>query len=343
MQVPKPRRLPSGNWFIQMRLNGESVSVTEATEKQCVKSAQLIKAEYLAGKRVAGKKTPKSLCEAVDAYISARENVLSPSTIRGYRTIQRTRFQEYMQKRIDSITDWQCVVNDESALCGAKTLHNAWMLVSAVIKQETGVFPAVTLPQVPKSNRKYLTPKQIETFVEALRGTSVEIPALLGLCSLRCSEILGLRWSNVDLEKGIVRIRGAAVRGEDGKLKYKDTNKNAASGRTVPIMPQLVDALRAVSGYAPDDFVVCCSQQSIYTRVNTVCRNAGLPEIGVHGLRHSFASLAYHLDIPYKVAMEIGGWSDDTTMQKIYTHIAQEDVTQGADMLVNFYRKNDKC
>lgn len=343
MKIPKPRRLPSGNWFIQLRLGGESVPVTAATEKKCIQDAQIIKAEYLAGKREVSRKSKKTLSEAIDDYITERENVLSPSTLRGYRTIQRTRFLDYMGKPVSGGVNWQAAVNAESALCGAKTLRNAWMLVSSVIARKTGVRPEVTLPQIPKHDRPYLTPDQIDTFVQAIKGESVEIPALLGLCSLRCSEILGLRWENVNLKKGIVRVRGAAVRGEDGALVFKDTNKNTSSVRTVPIMPQLVDALQAAPEHAPDDFVVNCSQQSIYTRVNTVCRKNGLPEIGVHGLRHSFASLAYHLGMPYKVAMEIGGWSDDSTMQKIYTHIAQEDVNQGADLLVNFYRKNDKC
>ena len=51
MVVPKPRKLSSGNWYIYMRLGGEGISVTETTEKKCIKAAQLIKAEYLAGKR----------------------------------------------------------------------------------------------------------------------------------------------------------------------------------------------------------------------------------------------------------------------------------------------------
>ena len=342
MKIPKPRRLPSGSWFIQLRIGGESVPVTAETEKKCVQAAQLIKAEYLAGKREVSRKSKKTLSEAIDDYITERENVLSPSTLRGYRTIQRTRFLDYMGKPVSSGINWQAAISAESTLCSAKTLHNAWMLISAVVTRETGARPDVTLPQIPKRDRPYLTPEQIDTFVQAVKGDAVEIPALLGLCSLRCSEILGLRWENVDLKKGIVRVRGAAVRGEDGALVFKDTNKNTSSVRTVPIMPQLVDALQVVSGYAPDDFVVNCSQQSIYTRVNTVCRKNGLPEIGVHGLRHSFASLAYHLGMPYKIAMEIGGWSDDSTMQKIYTHIAQDDVITGADMLTDFYNKNEK-
>jgi integrase len=125
-------------------------------------------------------------------------------------------------------------------------------------------------------------------------------------------------------------------------LVHKETNKNASSARTVPIMAQLREALAAAPEHKPDDYVVSLSQQGIYIRVNTVCRRLGLPEIGVHGLRHSFASLAYHLDVPYRVTMEIGGWSDDATVRKIYTHIAQEAVRDGADAFRAFYeRKNE--
>lgn len=62
------------------------------------------------------------------------------------------------------------------------------------------------------------------------------------------------------------------------------------------------------------------------TRINRVCRENDLPEVGLHGLRHSFASLAYHLQIPEMIAAEIGGWNDLSTMHKIYTHLAQKDI-----------------
>lgn len=341
MKVPKARRMSSGNWYINLRLGGESINVTESTEKKCIKAAQLIKAEYLAGRRVAKlEEDLKTLGDLIDDYINSRANVLSPSTIRGYKIIRNTRFSDVMDHPVQSVSDWQRVINAEASTCSAKTLHNAWMLVSAVLHDYTGSRPKVTLPQVVRNEHPYLTPDQIDTFVAAIRGDPIEVAALLGLCSLRCSEILGLRWKNVDLEKGILYVRGSAVRNADGKLVYKDTNKNRASNRVVPMMPQLIAALRLEGNHAPDDFVVQRSQQSIYVRVNTICRHNGLPEIGVHGLRHSFASLAYHLQIPYKVAMDIGGWSDDATMQQIYTHIAASDVLTGSESLVNFYSKS---
>jgi integrase len=47
--------------------------------------------------------------------------------------------------------------------------------------------------------------------------------------------------------------------------------------------------------------------------------------VGCHGLRHSFASLCHILNIPPQVAMEIGGWSDRATMDRIYTHVSKRD------------------
>ena len=66
-----------------------------------------------------------------------------------------------------------------------------------------------------------------------------------------------------------------------------------------------------------------------------------MPPVGVHGLRHSFASLAslaYHLQIPEQIAMEIGGWSDIGTMRKIYTHIAQQDMERYETKLQDFLK-----
>lgn len=98
MKVPKARRLPSGMWFIQLRLGGESIPITTRTEKECIRQAQYAKAEYLAGKRAPKKKEPDTptLSESIDHYIQERKNVLSPSTIRGYRYIQRNRFKGIM-------------------------------------------------------------------------------------------------------------------------------------------------------------------------------------------------------------------------------------------------------
>lgn len=91
MKTPKPRKLAGGQWFIQLRLNGVSIPVSAATEKECTRQAALIKAEYQAGKNAIYKsRSERTLEEIVDAYIKKRQAVLSPSTIRGYNTPLRT-------------------------------------------------------------------------------------------------------------------------------------------------------------------------------------------------------------------------------------------------------------
>ena len=135
MKVPEPRKLSSGKWFIQLRLGGESVSISDFDRKKCIREAQAIKAEYLAGKR--GVKSKENgpeiltLNEIVDTYIKNKSNTLSPSTIRGYRSIQKNRFQDIMEKSPITIPDneWQSIVNQEAALCSPKYIKNALELV----------------------------------------------------------------------------------------------------------------------------------------------------------------------------------------------------------------------
>lgn len=89
MVVPKTHKMTSGNWYIRLRLGSRSVSVTETTEKKCVREAQRIKAEYLTGKRIesAHKHDAPTLRAAIDQYITERQNILSPSTICGCRSV----------------------------------------------------------------------------------------------------------------------------------------------------------------------------------------------------------------------------------------------------------------
>lgn len=338
LKVPKARKLPSGTWFIQLRLGGESISVTASTEKECTKKAQYLKAEYLAGKREKSaepKKLP-TLREACHAYIDSR--ILSPSTELGYLKVTKNRFQTLMDCSLSDISDsdYQVAVKTESQLCSAKTLKNSWFFVATVLRSNKITPPEISLPQVVPHATPFLDAEQIQTFRQAIRGNKYEVPMLLALHSLRRSEILALRWENIDLSRRCIYIRGAAVMDKNNQLVHKKENKNESSNRTVPILiPELYDLLCA--NQRSSGLVVSCGADTIRRNVNAVCLENNLPLVGTHGLRHSFASLAYHLNVPEKITMEIGGWNDDQTMKKIYTHIARSDMKRYENQFAAFF------
>lgn len=342
MKVPEPRKLKSGKWFIQLRLGGESISVSNFDKNTCIREARAIKAEYQIGKRAPKETAPAlapTLTEAIDAYIAARSNTLSPLTIRGYRIIQENRFKTIMSRRLDQILpeEWQIIVNAEAALCAPKTLSNAFHFVCSVVLAATGQkLPNVTLPAAAPASREFLTPDQILVFVKAVKDTRYAVPALLALSSLRISEIQALRWENISPNPEFIRVAGAVVFDENNVYRHKVQNKNKTSTRNVPVLiPELAAAIER--DRKPSGPVLDITQNSLRTAVHKICAENNLPAVGIHGLRHSFASLAYHLKMPERIAMEIGGWSNPATMHEIYTHIAQSDIQRYKTAMAEFY------
>lgn len=339
MKTPTPRRLPSGAWNVRIQLDGKTHSITRPTQKECLAEALAIKA----GVKQARVPDRRTLTAAIDAYIEARQNILSPATIRGYRTIQSNRFQSVMRRRLQDISpqEWQRIVNLESRLCSAKTLKNAWGFISSVIHEATGGTITVRLPQVVTEARPFLAPEDIPAFLDAIHGTSCEVAILLGLSGLRRSEILAIHWADIDCKSGCIRVRGSAVPEEGGKLIYRKENKNTGSRRTVPF---LLPRLRELAADQPDPkaLAVTCHYSSIWRAVKSACRKAGLEEIDVHGLRRSFASLAYHLGLSEEVTMRAGGWSDIYTMRKIYTQVSESDYIAQAKLLSDFFDPQPK-
>lgn len=335
MKIPKPKKLPSGSWHLRIKIDGTSYSITKPTEKSCL-------AEYMALKAGSKKSSrsssgPVTLTKAIDRYIERRQNILSPSTIAGYRRIQNQRFQSTMPLILRNIKpdQWQRIVNREARLCSPKTLKNAWMFVAGVVAETTGDRPKATLPQKIDNSKGFLKPGEIQPFLDALADDCALIPALLALSSLRQSEILGLRWDAVDLDAGVLYIRETAVRDEDGKLARKKATKNASSRRAVPIIKPLRDALAVAE--QKGDYVVTITEGTIRRHYREAAERAGVPYVGAHGLRHSFASLACHLGLREETAMTIGGWADYHTMKKIYTHTLEEDLVADSALLLNFF------
>ncbi len=104
------------------------------------------------------------------------------------------------------------------------------------------------------------------------------------------------------------------------------------------MIPELYDALSSIPEEDRTGTVIKINGNSILYQVNKACRLATVPEVGTHGLRHSFASLCYQLGLSEMETMQLGGWADNQTMRKIYTHLASEDRLKAENKIAAFFK-----
>lgn len=344
MYVPEPKQNKDGQWKIQLRINGQSIVVKASTAKECKRRAAIIKAEAQESIRAA-KSSELTLTQAIDNYIDARQNSLSPSTIRGYRIIQRTRFQSSMQRAISKIdsAEWRKIVDEELGIASKKTVKNSWAFIKSVLK-ENGITVDSNVKvakQRKKSDAVWLEPDEILKFVAAAKDDPLCVPMLLALMSMRLSEIDALVWDNIDPNADMIRTNGARVRDENGNFVHKEEQKNESSDRMIPLLiPELRAAIKR--DRKPGGKVLFVGQTKFRRAIKATCARAGVKTVSVHQLRHSFASLAAHLRIPMEIAMEIGGWSNDKIMREIYTHIARSDIERYKNELWDFYNRKSE-
>lgn len=337
ISVPKPRRLKSGAWNIELRAEG--ASITEPTPELCQAKARAIRAGFIQQKRAAPGIT---FSQAIDKFIADQYNTLSPSTIRGYRSIQKNRLPRVMSAPMGAAINWQAEIDKMVGDYAPKTIRNTWGLITAILRYFHQPIPSIKISRKKSASRPFLEPSEILVFLDAIKGDSCEVAFLLGLHSLRLSEIQALRKdTHIDLEKKLIHVSGATVPDEHHQLVTRSENKTEESERTVPIMiPRLYELLAAL----PDgsDPVVSASRSTIYKHIKKIAADNGLPPISEHCLRHSFVSLGYHLRLSETEVMEMGGWSDSHTVHKIYLHLAKKDRMKAETKMAKFYRTAEK-
>lgn len=338
IKVPTPKQLPSGNWRIALRAEGQSI--TEATPELCIAKAKAIRAGF-----VTEKKKPENitLFAACTEYIKSSKGRLSVSTIQGYEKIRDHDFPDLMKKRLRDITpavlqeavDRECkrLSPRTGKNYSPKTIRNNYMFIVDVLHHYYKELDTskTRLPELKQKPVLVLEPKKI---YNAVKGTPVELPVLLSMwLSLSMSEIRGLTKSKsinngqLSVVETVVDIKGNPIRKEGGKEEKRS--------RTLAIPNHIRKLIDAV----PGDDIVTLSAQAITKRFYTLLEKAGLPHISFHRLRHINASVMTELNIPGVVQNERGGWKTDYVRSRVYTHTFTPE-RQAADKAIDTYFEN---
>lgn len=181
----------------------------------------------------------------------------------------------------------------------------------------------------------FYSPEQLRILFQVTAGTmlglTVKLAAYLGL---RRSEIAGLRWQCVDLKANIILIQ--EVRTEVGGQEVVKRPKTRRSIRRLGIsgipdlQAELEHAWQQRRSDRPEEYVVLRpdgtppSPDQLTAQMAQVINQYQLPKITLHGLRHSFASIANSQNIPMHDISRTLGHSSISVTSNIYTHLFDE-------------------
>lgn len=322
--MAKAKRLPSGMWNVTVYSHTENgkrkyESFTALTKNE----AELKAAEFKANKtrRIQNDLT---VAEAIDKYITAREGVLSPSTIREYRRMAASYYCDIGSQRIRKITTetLQLWISDMSHKVSSKTVHNAYGLLSSSLTffQPNTIY-RVKLP--PKGKRRPESPSD-----DAVMKLLAEAPPKLKICiqlgirGLRAGEISALKYE--DISDGIAHIHADFVKDSTGAWVYKEIPKTADSDRYVKV-PDLGSGTGFIVSYMP---------ATISKRFIELKKKLRIEGIRFHDLRHYFASTAAVLNIPDIYTADMGGWARGSNSQ-VMKSVYQNNIKSMSDYYMN--------
>ena len=160
---------------------------------------------------------------------------------------------------------------------------------------------------------------------------------------LRRGEICGLQWTDFDEADGTLKIRRTIHEERSGKLTPWDT-KTAAGTRTIILPPSTSELLRERKRSALAEWIFPnplrpeqpVRPSTAYTRMKSLLKEAGLPDLRFHDLRHTFATHALTSGVDVKTLSGILGHTRSAFTLDTYTHTTGDMQRRAAEIVETF-------
>ena len=175
--------------------------------------------------------------------------------------------------------------------------------------------------------------EKLQQYIAENQNISTIGAALSMSTGIRIGELCALQWKDIDLEKRILTVRKTMQRIQCSSLTAKTKlivtdPKSESSCRKIPIPDCMMQFLRKFSG-KPDDYVLTGTEKAIEPRAmqyrfSKILKNAGLPSVHFHALRHIFASNCIKLGFDVKALSELLGHSSVEITLNRYVHSSFE-------------------
>jgi integrase len=227
------------------------------------------------------------------------------------------------------------------------------------------VVKLVTPPEYTPKEHDTWTKAEVRKFLRIAATTRLHAAWRLSLYGLRRGEVLGLRWSDMDLKAKTLTVNQARVL-VDYKVRIEEP-KSHNGKRTLPLDDDLLAALielrkrqaqesqhagpayRAGLGdldwYAEGDEYLITDElgiplhpESYSDEFTRMLKRAGLPKIRLHDSRHTTLSLLEKAGVPISIISKWAGHYDSAFTMKTYVHASDDDLIQGRQALAKIHR-----
>lgn len=329
-------QLPSGKYRVRKMINGKRQSLL-FDEPPTQRDVLLATNELL--NEVPGASLKGTFLDYAEKYIKAKENILSASTIRGYRATLKSIPSPFTSIPLKDITQYTltALVNDMVRSVSPKTIYNRHGLIVSVMHEFRPEFVIRTkLPR--KIQKDIYTPgdEEVSKLFSYLENSPTLkkywVPLYLASLGLRRSEIGALTIKDLS-DDNILTVNKAKVQGSDNKWVIQNFTKTERSNRKIPLPKELADRIRE-QGCIYEGFL-----GKMYDNMRIVEKRIGLPHFGIHRLRSYFASKAHSLGLHDSIILKLGGWKSDYIMKGIYRKALQEDLHEESKMFLDHMTK----
>jgi len=208
------------------------------------------------------------------------------------------------------------------------------------------------LPKVERHEMTVLNVEQSAQLLDAVRYSHIYWPVLLALATgMRRGEVLAIRWRNIDLERGSLRIVESLEQTRAG-LRFKSPKTDRSRAVTLPSF--VVEELRRLKREQAESLLMVGVRQTGATLVCAradgeplqpqslthefprflPCLGSDFPRVRFHDLRHSHATQLLSAGVHPKIAQERLGHSTISTTLDLYSHVSdtmQEDAAGKID------------
>lgn len=291
-------------------------------------------------------------------WLESHKPNISTLTYTGYKTMIESRMIPYFKtlgdlkvKDItgDEINDYYYHIRELGLKGTSAQRHHSLLHLAFKSAVKRRVIPTNPVDQAdrPKATQyigKYYNAAELKELLDKAENDPIYIVIILAAYfGLRRSEALGLKWSAVDFDNKTVSISHKVIKTDDG-IVGMDVMKTKSSYRTLPLIPQVEDALLKEKAKQEEMQRIMrrgyCKKYTDYICVDAIgeiikpdyvtnhfkilLRDNGLKQIRFHDLRHSCASLLLANGVRMKMIQDWLGHSDMGTTANIYSHIDSE-------------------